>query len=583
MDWFNANSLQNDNNGETALKIDPRVQASDYTAQPTQYLFQASSHAACLIGYRMVMSCRCSRRSMYSHGRVGHWTAHPQPAATLLMFAARGDLIVSNHDSPSPGNMQLFKAGFLLASDSPAGPTGEDYGRPTASTYFSSPGFGDSLLNRGLPAKTWPSVSGALTTRMIRWASANHGSWDSAYGDASSRYAYAMADLNGSYTTSHNRVQRSIVHFKKPGTEEIVIQYDDIDAANSPTSITTHLHYPQNGEVGDSSNNWLDGISPFDEGSTTCPGNGGCANLNSNRSILEQESGTANSLNGSPCDPASNAHIDPLPQYNLVSKFLVPSGAPKVFVQFDGTSYTGSSNHTNRVSFCADSGSTNGCGAPGQSGFEVLYIHKVATQPDTTLTTTALNPTSSWTGVQTADKVAMFARGGATQSSLAMTTSHAGRAQYLIAGLTAGMYSVTVSNTPVVTGAPVSDGDNSLYFESTSGDVWITRTGNLVCSITGGALPSGIMGTPYSQTLQTSFCSAPVTWTQVSGSLCAGLSLSQAGTLSGIPSTSQACTFTVQATDSASNTATQTFTLSIARPGGVAAFSLGPICSGCVR
>jgi hypothetical protein len=63
-------------------------------------------------------------------------------------------------------------------------------------------------------------------------------------------------------------------------------------------------------------------------------------------------------------------------------------------------------------------------------------------------------------------------------------------------------------------------------------------------------LPTGTVGTAYSQTLTASGGASPYTFTNSAGTLPSGLALSSAGTLSGIPSTDGTSTFTVQATDS---------------------------------
>jgi len=78
------------------------------------------------------------------------------------------------------------------------------------------------------------------------------------------------------------------------------------------------------------------------------------------------------------------------------------------------------------------------------------------------------------------------ARGGTTYSTIAgFTTTHAGTAQYLIGGLTAGTYQVTVNGSQV-SGSPFTVGanDNSIEFLSASGAVSINGSA-------GGASGSG--------------------------------------------------------------------------------------------
>lgn len=87
-----------------------------------------------------------------------------------------------------------------------------------------------------------------------------------------------------------------------------------------------------------------------------------------------------------------------------------------------------------------------------------------------------------------------------------------------------------------------------------------------VPSVTTGALPGGIAGTPYSQTETETGGTAPFTWSVTGGTLPTGLSLSSAGVISGTPSAAGTFSFTVQVSDSFSFTATasQTITISAA-------------------
>ena len=86
------------------------------------------------------------------------------------------------------------------------------------------------------------------------------------------------------------------------------------------------------------------------------------------------------------------------------------------------------------------------------------------------------------------------------------------------------------------------------------------------------SLPGGTVGTGYSQALSASGGTAPYTWSIVSGSLPAGLSLSN-GTIGGTPTTAGSPGFTAQVTDSASRTATAALSISITAPAPVAALS----------
>ncbi len=83
-------------------------------------------------------------------------------------------------------------------------------------------------------------------------------------------------------------------------------------------------------------------------------------------------------------------------------------------------------------------------------------------------------------------------------------------------------------------------------------------------SITSTTLSQGVVGTAYSQTLAASGRIAPYTWSVVSGSLPAGLSLTSAGgVISGTPTAAGTSTFTVQVADAESTPATATASLSL--------------------
>jgi hypothetical protein len=88
-------------------------------------------------------------------------------------------------------------------------------------------------------------------------------------------------------------------------------------------------------------------------------------------------------------------------------------------------------------------------------------------------------------------------------------------------------------------------------------------------TVTTPALPDGVVGLMYSQTLAAGGGTTPYTWSITSGSLPAGLTLSSAGVVSGTPTAAGSSTFTVQVTDSTPGqplTATKSFTLRIDTP-----------------
>jgi hypothetical protein len=86
-------------------------------------------------------------------------------------------------------------------------------------------------------------------------------------------------------------------------------------------------------------------------------------------------------------------------------------------------------------------------------------------------------------------------------------------------------------------------------------------------TVTTASLPSGSVGAAYSQELTADGDSPPYGWTNFSGSLPPGLNLDGGGFISGTPTTNGTFNFTVQASDTDSDTATKALTLFIqARP-----------------
>jgi putative cell wall-binding protein/alpha-tubulin suppressor-like RCC1 family protein len=87
-------------------------------------------------------------------------------------------------------------------------------------------------------------------------------------------------------------------------------------------------------------------------------------------------------------------------------------------------------------------------------------------------------------------------------------------------------------------------------------------------------LPAAVVTQPYTATLTATGGTAPFTWSVVSGSLPAGLSLSTAGSISGTPSTPGTASFTVTVHDSTGATATAPLTLDVTGSGTIRAGSI---------
>jgi M6 family metalloprotease-like protein len=86
-------------------------------------------------------------------------------------------------------------------------------------------------------------------------------------------------------------------------------------------------------------------------------------------------------------------------------------------------------------------------------------------------------------------------------------------------------------------------------------------------AITTASLPSGTLGSAYSQTLAATGGKAPRTWSLAGGTLPPGLSLDAApGVISGTPTAAGTASFTVRVTDDIGTTATKALSIAIATP-----------------
>ena len=87
--------------------------------------------------------------------------------------------------------------------------------------------------------------------------------------------------------------------------------------------------------------------------------------------------------------------------------------------------------------------------------------------------------------------------------------------------------------------------------------------GSSTITLSPTSLPGGTVGSVYSQTISASGGSSPYTFAKSSGTLPAGLTLNSTGVLSGTPTTAATYSFTVQATDSASNSGSRAYSVTI--------------------
>jgi hypothetical protein len=168
--------------------------------------------------------------------------------------------------------------------------------------------------------------------------------------------------------------------------------------------------------------------------------------------------------------------------------------------------------------------------------------------------------------------VAAFTRAGATADSLSFTTTHAGEAEYFIAGLNPGAYNVSVAGVPVA-GSPftVTSDTGGFIFASTAGLVSIAAgisPMDITTSAPFGAVPGGVVGTPYTLTFSASGGVAPLgALALASGSLPPGLSLS-AGVLSGTPTAAGTFVFRLSVADARPVSYGEDFSLIVAPGAG---------------
>ena len=129
-------------------------------------------------------------------------------------------------------------------------------------------------------------------------------------------------------------------------------------------------------------------------------------------------------------------------------------------------------------------------------------------------------------------------------------------------GFTGDGGAATAANIGYPTGATLDSAGNLYFMDNGNGRLRVVRPTPFSVT-TSRAIFGGVASAPYSQQFSAIGGTPPYSWSVISGALPPGLSLSSSGTISGTPGTTGSYTFTVQVTDAALNTATQTFTLSV--------------------
>jgi len=131
---------------------------------------------------------------------------------------------------------------------------------------------------------------------------------------------------------------------------------------------------------------------------------------------------------------------------------------------------------------------------------------------------------------------------------------------------------LSLSNAGVITGTPNGSAGTSNFTARVTDSASNTATASFSITIAAGvtittsiALADGYPGTAYSAVTlaATGGTGSYSDWTVISGAVPDGMTLNASGVLSGTPATAGNYSFTVKVTDSASNTATATFNLTV--------------------
>jgi hypothetical protein len=418
-------------------------------------------------------------------------TGYTSMTDSLVMFYALGFNAPDDHTDPNGGFMpaeyRIYRGSFLLADDS-------------STQSYNSGGPFSMAMEIGGDSNIVPIATKPFIDKMP-------------LGHADVNYVYAMTDSTLSYVSGANAsgVYRHLVHFKKSGTQDFVVVYDSV-TSTAGNSKQTYLHYPQTAYTG--------GSCPTSTGSTSFSGT----------SVTSSFSGTA-----------SISYSD---KTQLLSSILSPSSAAPVYayVQNPNGTYTGGNGCTFRVSLCAaTAGATTTCNASNTAA-EFAVVHEPITGSGNTMPSTEMLATidGSHRGVEidgSSPKVAVFPIANTTYTSASFTTAHPGTAQYMIAGLAPGTYSVMVNGSTVASGLTVAANDDTLYFESTAGAVAANQTGLTDYTLSTGTAGTGsgtVSGCAGSYTSGTAYvCSATasgsstfVSWSSMCGGTASGTSYS---------------------------------------------------------
>jgi len=353
-----------------------------------------------------------------------------------------------------------------------------------------SSGYGSGLsASSGLSEGNTLSVFDGTTDLYGNPSYANVDRWagDPVSGLPDNSYVYARVNLfpkirnaAGNYTTGAatqvsffgasakpGPTTSEVVHFKSgSGNANYVVVYDSI-AAGTANQLRRYWHYEITDKGPVRRPSW---VTTFDTAKKavvlTNPGGGRLSSkflsvpgsANANIAIVRQDTAEAW------CQGTDSGYN---PEAVCTGNYAPHAGIP----------YAAHAS-TYRVTLCA---SSNGTSCDAETSAEWISIHKPSISGADTMPGTDQPPCTgngaNCTALEIQDsaypKVAVFARRGALLRGVSFTSTHAGKAHYVVSGLVAGAYNVTVNGAAIVSAVRVVNGDSTLAFYSTSGAVSI--------------------------------------------------------------------------------------------------------------
>jgi hypothetical protein len=470
---------------------DPLATATPVTTEPLQRALWKTDEQECIDS------------GLYCRPDTGEYMAMSQTGwgktDTQVMIQAQAALPTQDDDNyGTAGNVTILqnngsKSTYLLGGNG-LGLSG--YGSGQSPSSGMEQGNTISLFNPSSSNDMWAkAVSGLQYARLTRWAG------DPVTGVPDSSYVYTLIDLTPTVRDSAHRydpanatrmcfylpaacsgpggararVNRHVIHFKNPADPNYVVMYDDIQAGPENLQPRAYFHYQASSLQGSDRARHPEWITTFDTEAKkvvlTVPGSARLSSvflpvLDVVNTRLDQ-------------GRATTRHAS---RIALVTD--QPDGSFKNVSGLPAATSTG----TFRVIVCA---SHNGdrCGTARSA--EWISVHMPSVDLNASMPP-ADQPACNGIGgacaaVQIRDdrfgKVAVFARQGALLNGVALTTSHAGQAQYVIAGLAPGTYAVAMGATVIANGAVVAPNDNTLSFTSSSGNIQVVPTGRMVTNI----------------------------------------------------------------------------------------------------